>query len=301
MKVMTNAGWCILLILPVILTSLVLIKRDKHEIRGTFFLKQTWNCYDILLILIFILFFQVCSFSLVCKTTMSFYSLMPYGYIALPIAVGILLYIILRFKYSKSISTLGFSRQNLSSNIITGLKTSLVFETLFIGIPILFNKEELIFNRSVLFFQIKLFHLPCFPLIACIVSFVIFAPIVEESLFRGFMYSPFKKKLGDKGSIFLSSLIWSLGHQNLKSLVSLFVIGVILSHLYKKNQSLIPSIVMHSMNSFLSFGIFVYSMLAKCGILSPPTKSSLIVIPVSLFLIFVVLALISKDRPRDRK
>ena len=51
------------------------------------------------------------------------------------------------------------------------------------------------------------------PLILGIISVIIVAPIIEEFLFRGFLYSQLARtRLGGWGSVCLSSLLWTIIH-----------------------------------------------------------------------------------------
>jgi len=73
----------------------------------------------------------------------------------------------------------------------------------------------------------------------------IVGPIFEEIFFRGFVYSAFKKKIGVLGAIFTSSLLFSLLHTNVIGLLPIMVLGILLTYLYERTGSLIPSIVVH--------------------------------------------------------
>lgn len=73
----------------------------------------------------------------------------------------------------------------------------------------------------------------------------IFGPIFEEIFFRGFVYSAFKKKIGVLGGIFASSLLFSLLHTNLIGLLPIMALGILLTYLYERTGSLIPSMVVH--------------------------------------------------------
>lgn len=75
---------------------------------------------------------------------------------------------------------------------------------------------------------------------------VIIAPIVEESIFRGLIFSPLYRKCGRYIALVLSSLFWTYGHPNpLLSSIGIFIFGLILGWLYDRSGSLIHPIVLH--------------------------------------------------------
>ena len=60
------------------------------------------------------------------------------------------------------------------------------------------------------------------PLILGIISVIIIAPVIEEFLFRGFLFSQLSRtKLGGWGSVCLSSLLWTIIHFQYEFLILL--------------------------------------------------------------------------------
>jgi membrane protease YdiL (CAAX protease family) len=79
---------------------------------------------------------------------------------------------------------------------------------------------------------------------------VIFAPIFEEALFRGFLFEGFiRSRLGLIGTIFLTSLIWTGLHAGygLYSLGTIFVIGIVMGIMRYKTGSLWSTMLMHAL------------------------------------------------------
>ena len=107
------------------------------------------------------------------------------------------------------------------------------------------------------------------PLSLTIVLFVIMiaAPIIEEFVFRGLLFSYFKKNLGFNRALLLSSLIFSLFHfspsqgaTNFALLSSLFVLSLYLGFLYARQASLIAPIALHmTFNSISVIRILLFS------------------------------------------
>lgn len=86
-------------------------------------------------------------------------------------------------------------------------------------------------------------------LVALIISVVVLAPISEELLFRGILFTTLKESgLGLKGAIVITSLAFILMHEisSFGSLVYYSVITGLLCALRVKTNSVIPSIIGHS-------------------------------------------------------
>ena len=88
---------------------------------------------------------------------------------------------------------------------------------------------------------------------------VIFAPIFEEFLFRGFVYSSLRRRFGVKRGILFSSFLFALLHRSLYGFLAIFILGVVLAHLYEKTGSLIPSISLHIFNNGIA-SLFLLSL-----------------------------------------
>ncbi|EYE89028.1 hypothetical protein Q428_05020 [Fervidicella metallireducens AeB] len=63
---------------------------------------------------------------------------------------------------------------------------------------------------------------------------VIFAPVVEEYVFRHILYKGFSKKIGKISSSILTSALFTLVHFNLAGTVSFFAVGIYNCYLYEK-------------------------------------------------------------------
>ena len=96
---------------------------------------------------------------------------------------------------------------------------------------------------------------------------IIVAPIIEELVFRGFLYSYLKQKIGFKGALFLSALLFALFHfapaqgvSNFPLLSSLFILALYLGFLYERQSSLFSPIALHmTFNSISVMRILLFS------------------------------------------
>ena len=81
----------------------------------------------------------------------------------------------------------------------------------------------------------------------------VIAPVVEEMIFRGFVYPGLRRRMSVAGAVVASALLFALMHNNPAALAPIAVIGVVLAVLYERNLSLVPSIICHALNNTLVF------------------------------------------------
>jgi membrane protease YdiL (CAAX protease family) len=92
------------------------------------------------------------------------------------------------------------------------------------------------------------------PLILGVITTILIAPILEEFIFRGFLFSQLRITLGNWGAISLSSLAWTSLHfqYELKILFVLFVFGLFLGFLRWKYNSLFLVMALHAVNNLVA-------------------------------------------------
>ena len=94
------------------------------------------------------------------------------------------------------------------------------------------------------------------PLILGLISVIIIAPIAEEFIFRGFLYSQLSRtKLGPWGAVTLSSLLWTFIHFQYEALilVVLFGFGIFLGYIRMAYNNLSLPIALHAINNTFAF------------------------------------------------
>lgn len=78
-----------------------------------------------------------------------------------------------------------------------------------------------------------------------IISALIFAPLVEEIIFRRFFYKALKYRFGILVSATFSSMIFAFIHFNVSSFFVLFLVGVFLCYSYEKYGTILAPILFH--------------------------------------------------------
>lgn len=94
--------------------------------------------------------------------------------------------------------------------------------------------------------------------ILSILALIIFPPILEETIFRGYLFPALSKRLGIKGGAVVSSLIFGLSHLQVNVGIYTFVLGLLLCWLYVKTKSIIPGVILHTINNALAFIAMTY-------------------------------------------
>lgn len=96
-------------------------------------------------------------------------------------------------------------------------------------------------------------------LAAAAVLVTVIAPVAEELLFRGYIFTALRGWAGVWGAAALTGLLFGAIHLDpnrpVGFLVPLAVFGFVLCLLYQRTGSLLPCIALHSINNALAFGV----------------------------------------------
>jgi membrane protease YdiL (CAAX protease family) len=87
---------------------------------------------------------------------------------------------------------------------------------------------------------------------------VVFAPVVEEALFRGILYPAVKRVRGRRLALWLSAALFAASHFNMMTFLPLLVFGLVLVFLYENFESLLVPVVAHSLFNAANFVILVF-------------------------------------------
>lgn len=99
-----------------------------------------------------------------------------------------------------------------------------------------------------------------------VISVVVLAPLVEETLFRGFLQTYIRQHLGRGQAILISSVCFALFHYasgqgsgNIAIIISLFIFALFLGFLYEKRGSLLAPMLLHaSFNAVSVFSLYFF-------------------------------------------
>lgn len=92
---------------------------------------------------------------------------------------------------------------------------------------------------------------------------VLFAPFLEETFFRGFLYPAFRQSYGARWAAVLSSALFGVAHLSLAALIPTFIIGLIFCFLYEQTKSVWAGILLHALNN--AFSLCALLLLVQMG------------------------------------
>ena len=88
----------------------------------------------------------------------------------------------------------------------------------------------------------------------------IFAPLVEEIFFRGFLFQGFRERYGWVAGMLLSAAIFAIAHLDLVVLIPTFILGCLLAYVFHRSNSIWPGIILHFLvNAFGLIGAYFAS------------------------------------------
>lgn len=79
----------------------------------------------------------------------------------------------------------------------------------------------------------------------------VIAPIVEEILFRGILFSSISRKYGATVGVILSSLVFALAHINPLQMITAIILGPYLCLIFMRTKSIYPGMILHSVHNGL--------------------------------------------------
>lgn len=243
---------------PVLLLLVINTLRDRFELKNEILKSCNWSLLPAIGLILFAISWQV----IIALWRMNLFgtkSIFPFDhtntqlfklfYYCLSL---VLVYLVLRYTYKVHITKVF----NLKSNHFP-----LILKVCSILAALHILDALVVRNRPgpVAISDLKLLDTQSLILFLFVAIFV--APIAEEIIFRGLLYSPLYRKTGRYPAIMLSALIWTYGHSlEIYPHITIFafgifVIGILLAWLYDRSGSLFPSIIVHM---FQNSWIIVY-------------------------------------------
>ena len=186
------------------------------------------------------------------------------------ISFVVLIFLGIYFKSLPSLLTMGILRRGPQKpSIIDDIWAALT--SWIMAFPLV-----LFFSQLLEWILMKVFHLTLLPeqiavrflkssfesplyFILAFLSIVVLAPLIEETLFRGFLQSYIRQHLGSRQAILITSVCFSLFHYsagqgigNISIILSLFLLALFLGFLYEKRGSLLAPMILHGTFNLVS-------------------------------------------------
>lgn len=97
-----------------------------------------------------------------------------------------------------------------------------------------------------------------------LITGILFAPLFEEMIFRGFLFGGLRQNLGWVKAALISSAIFGASHLSLAAFIPTFAIGFLFSYLYQRSNSIWPGIILHTLLN--SFSLCTLTLMVQSGI-----------------------------------
>jgi membrane protease YdiL (CAAX protease family) len=88
---------------------------------------------------------------------------------------------------------------------------------------------------------------------------VVIAPVIEEIIFRGFIFAGLVKRYGWQKAALISAIIFALIHMQPLAFLPIVLLGLIFSYLYFKSGSIWPAVAIHMITNALGLGAAYFS------------------------------------------
>lgn len=85
----------------------------------------------------------------------------------------------------------------------------------------------------------------------------ILAPIVEELIFRGYIYGGLRRLMPVRHAILIGAALFAAVHLSAEAFLMIGLIGAMLCYLYERTRSLLPGMVAHGVHNGLVLGIML--------------------------------------------
>jgi membrane protease YdiL (CAAX protease family) len=216
-----------------------LLRNDKNDGGRELFKKQSWKALDVSIIVLSVDFF-----SFILHYLLKF-DIIKETFKPNPFILDLILFFstlaIYELKIKQNLTYLGFNRNNLKRGFPWAIGVALIsygiHEILIIGIPPgpkTLNLIRALKDSTNVWFCFNFVFLR-----------IILGPLFEECVYRGILYSPYRKKYGPKIAILLTAVFFYIGHLG-SDPIHIFVYAILAGVLYEKTESIISTIIAHS-------------------------------------------------------
>lgn len=153
-------------------------------------------------------------------------------------------------KYGASLRDLGLRRFNLWRALLYLIVILLAFGFLVEGAYLVVQALDPSFNAT----QAQTTEFPGtqFSLLG-LLGLVVIPPLIEESVFRGFMFPAFSKRHGVVVGAIATSVLFGFAHLQGNISVYTFVLSLLLCGLYLRTNSIIPGMAVHMLNNYVAY------------------------------------------------
>jgi membrane protease YdiL (CAAX protease family) len=89
--------------------------------------------------------------------------------------------------------------------------------------------------------------------VLALAALVLIPPVIEETVFRGFIFPAIAKRFGFWYGAIGSSILFGVAHLQANVGVYTFVLGILLCFMYARLKSIFPGMALHMLNNYLAY------------------------------------------------
>lgn len=172
------------------------------------------------------------------------------------VTIGVIVFR-LRGRASRPLQILGLRLRRLVGLMGTGVAGYAVFVaaamllavlagSLFGGTPMLQTTEQIVGTAS------SPAEVAVFFVLVCVL-----APVIEEIIFRGYVYGGLRRVLPSRQAIIIGGALFAAVHLNAEAFLVIGLIGAMLCYLYERTRSLVPGMVAHGIHNGLVLAVML--------------------------------------------
>jgi membrane protease YdiL (CAAX protease family) len=226
---------------------LLLFRNDRNDGEKKLFKEQHWKMSDVVIVVVVINILPLLfALTLYILSRLNVNIHMPVTNVhtfAIYIALLVLLIGLFKFRLKKSVGALGIETNNVRRAILLGVFVGLISCLLIDGLYLLLWPDRYApevtktIRTSGTLIDLSLYF----------VVALVLGPVLEEVIYRGILYSPYRKKYGPAKAVIITSVFFAMAHFALPS----FLFSLLLTALYEKTESIISLIIAHSVHNLL--------------------------------------------------
>jgi len=226
---------------------LLLLRNDKNDGEKKLFKGQHWKMSDVVIVVLLVnalpLLFALTLYILSRFNVNIYMPVTNIHTLAIYIALLVLLIVLFKFRFKKNVEALGIETNNIRRSILLGVFVGLISYLLIDGLYLLLWPNRYAPDVT------KTIRTPGTLVDLCLYFLValVLGPVLEEVIYRGIFYSPYRKKYGPAKAVIITSVFFAMAHFALPS----FLFSLLLTALYEKTESIIPPIIAHSIHNLL--------------------------------------------------
>ena len=139
--------------------------------------------------------------------------------------------------------------------VLAGLPAYFVLTTVFATLA------RVIFGADLTQSQPLLFNTPTgFEMALSFIELIVITPIVEETIFRGFLYNAYRARFGFVIGTLLVSALFGIAHMQLNVGLDVFALSLVLCYIRERSNSLWLTMALHATKNLIAF---VYLFIIK--------------------------------------